>query len=129
MCRRPEVFCKKGVLKVCNFLKRGTLTQVFSCQFCKTLKSIFFYRTPLVATSGYRKYSTGKKVFDLIKFKKALSFRNMQIFKFLFNKSQYPCRTDVSQIFHLNSMLWSSFLIYCIFHKGLLLSFHHKSLY
>ena len=53
----PEVFCKKGVLRnflkftgkhlcqslfsnkvaglVCNFIKRETLAQVFSCEFCE----------------------------------------------------------------------------------------------
>ena len=28
-----------------------TLAQVLSCEFCKIFKNIFFYRTPLVATS------------------------------------------------------------------------------
>ena len=33
---RKEVFCKKGVfmLAVCNFIKKETLTQVYSCEFC-----------------------------------------------------------------------------------------------
>ena len=71
---RPEVFCKKGVLgnfakftgkhlcqslffnKVaggaCNFIKKETLAQVFSCEFCEISKNIFSQRTPLVAASG-----------------------------------------------------------------------------
>ena len=71
---RPEVFCKKGVLrnfakftgktcarvsffnkvagKVCNFIKKESLAQVFSCEFCEISKNTFFYRTPLVAASG-----------------------------------------------------------------------------
>ena len=70
---RPEVFCKKGVLKkfakfsgkhlcqslffnkvaggACNFIKKETLAQVFSCEFCKISKNTFFYRTPPVAAS------------------------------------------------------------------------------
>ena len=52
--RRPEVFCKKGVLKIfakftgkhmcgaCNFIKKETLTQVFSCEFCEISKHTFF---------------------------------------------------------------------------------------
>ena len=51
-CSRPEVFCKKGVLRnfgACNFIKKGTLAQVFSCEFCEISKNTFFYRTPLVA--------------------------------------------------------------------------------
>ena len=35
--------------KVCNFIKKETLTQVFSCEFCEISKNIFSYRTPLVA--------------------------------------------------------------------------------
>ena len=72
-----EVFCKKCVLRIflkffqnsqentfarvcfliklqaefCNFTKKETLAQVLSCEFCKISKSIFFYRTPLVAVS------------------------------------------------------------------------------
>ena len=48
---RPEVFCKKGVLK--NFIKftGKHLAQVFSCEFCEIFKSTYYYRTPLVAAS------------------------------------------------------------------------------
>ena len=68
---RPEVFCEKGVLRnfgeftgkhlchslffnkvagsACNFIKKETLAQVFSCEFCEIPKNTFFYRTPLVA--------------------------------------------------------------------------------
>ena len=71
---RPEVFRKKGVLR--NFakftgkhlrqslffnkvaglrpatsLKKETLAQVFSCEFCEISKNTFFLRTPLVAAS------------------------------------------------------------------------------
>ena len=60
---RPELFCKKGVLKnlakftgkhlrqslsfnkvACaayNFIKKETLAQVFSCEFCEIFKNIF----------------------------------------------------------------------------------------
>ena len=70
---RPEVFCKKGVLKnfakftgkhlcqslffdkvagaACSFIKKETLAQMFSCEFCEISKNTFFYRTPSVATS------------------------------------------------------------------------------
>ena len=55
------MFCKKGVLR--NFakftgkhlrpvtFKKGTPTQVFSCEFCEISKSTFSYRTPPVAAS------------------------------------------------------------------------------
>ena len=63
---RPVVFCKKGVLRsftkftgkhlcrslyfnkvegqACNFIKIGTLTQVFSCEFWEISKNTFSYR-------------------------------------------------------------------------------------
>ena len=60
----PEVFCKKGVIRnfakfpgkhlcqslffltklqtdTCNFIKKDTLAQVFSCEFCKIYKTTF----------------------------------------------------------------------------------------
>ena len=68
-----EVFCEKGVFRsfakftgkhlcqslflinfqasTCNFTKNETLTQVFSCEFCKISKNMFSYRTPPVAAS------------------------------------------------------------------------------
>ena len=74
---RPEVFCKKAVLRnfakftgkhlyqslffnkvaglACNFIKKETLTQVFSCEFCETSKNTFYYRTPPVAASVWLK--------------------------------------------------------------------------
>ena len=66
---RPDVFCEKGVLRkfakfqgkhvrqglffnkvagACNFIKKGALAQVFSCEFCEISKNTFFYGTPLV---------------------------------------------------------------------------------
>ena len=67
----PEVFYRKGVFR--NFaiftgkhlckglffntvagLKKETLGQVFSCEFCKISGNTFFYRTLLEATSGYQ---------------------------------------------------------------------------
>ena len=34
-----------------NFIKRDTLAQVFSCEFCEISKNTFSYRTPLAAAS------------------------------------------------------------------------------
>ena len=44
-----EMFCKKGVLRnftklwplACNFIKKETLAQVFSCEFCEIAKHAF----------------------------------------------------------------------------------------
>ena len=38
--------------EACNFIKKETLAQVFSCEFCEIYKNIFYYRTPLLAASG-----------------------------------------------------------------------------
>ena len=60
----PEVFCKKGILRnfakltgknlcqslsfnnvageACNFIKKETLVQLFSCEFCDISKNTFF---------------------------------------------------------------------------------------
>ena len=70
---RPEVFCKKGVLRnfakftgkhlyqirffnkvaglACNFVKKESLAQVFFCEFCEISKNTVFYRTLQVASS------------------------------------------------------------------------------
>ena len=40
-------FCRR----VCNFIKKETLAQVFSCEFCEISKNTFLYRAPLVAAS------------------------------------------------------------------------------
>ena len=67
VCKKQSsgVFCKKGVLRnfakihrkipvpqACNFIKKETQAQVFSCEFCKIFKNTFLYRTLLVAASG-----------------------------------------------------------------------------
>ena len=72
----PEVFCKKGVLrnfakftekhlyqslffnyveslKDCSFIKKETLVEVLSCEFCDISKNIFSYKTPPVAASEH----------------------------------------------------------------------------
>ena len=45
------MFYKKGVFRnlACNFIKKETLAQVFSCEFCEISKNTFYYRTTLVA--------------------------------------------------------------------------------
>ena len=47
-CTRVSFLIK---LQACNFIKKETLTQVFSCEFCKISQNTFLYRTPLVAAS------------------------------------------------------------------------------
>ena len=39
-------------LRPATLIKKETLAQVFSCEFCEIYKNIFYYRTPLLAASG-----------------------------------------------------------------------------
>ena len=44
---QKQVFCKKGLRpQACNFIKKETLVQVFSCEFCEISKNTFFHRAP-----------------------------------------------------------------------------------
>ena len=52
-------FCNSSVIvqpeaepEACNFIKKETLAQVFSFEFCEISKNTFSYRTPLVGGSG-----------------------------------------------------------------------------
>ena len=71
----PGVFCNNGVLKnftkftgntcardsfLIKFIKKESLAQVFSCEFCEFFKNTFFNRTPLVAASESCKYYSKK---------------------------------------------------------------------
>ena len=49
-CARVSFFDKVAGL-ACNFIKKETLAQVFSCDFCEISKNTFSYRTPPVAAS------------------------------------------------------------------------------
>ena len=52
-CFPRFIHCTNGteLHKVCNFIKKETLAQVFSCEFCKISNNTFSYRTPPVAVS------------------------------------------------------------------------------
>ena len=39
---RLQVFCRKGIFSNFNFIKKETLTQVFSCEFYKISKNTIF---------------------------------------------------------------------------------------
>ena len=63
-CSEEKVFLEisqNSQKNTCQFLffnkvagvKKETLAQVFSCDFCEISKNTFSYRTPLVAASGY----------------------------------------------------------------------------
>ena len=50
MCQ--SLFFNKAAGLGLKFIKKETLTHVFSCEFCEIFKNTYFYRTPLVATSA-----------------------------------------------------------------------------
>ena len=56
---------KKLLLKISpetwNFIKKETLAQVFSSEFCKVFKNTFFYRTLLVAASVKYEYAVNAR--------------------------------------------------------------------
>ena len=54
---RAELFCKKA----CNFIKKETLAQVFSCECCEISKSTYFHRAPLAAASSMTKFNQEKQ--------------------------------------------------------------------
>ena len=49
---RQRLFLKSYRPQACNFIKKVSLAQVFSCEFCEISKNTYFYRTPLVAASA-----------------------------------------------------------------------------
>ena len=51
-CARDSFFLPEA----CNFIKKETPVQGFSCEFCKNSKNTFYYRTPLVVASGVTKW-------------------------------------------------------------------------
>ena len=53
------MFCKK---EACNFIKKETLAQEFSCEFSEISKNTFSYRTPPVAASEGSLGFANKKV-------------------------------------------------------------------
>ena len=61
--------------EACGFIKKETLAQEPSCEFCENFKNAFFYRTSLVA--GSRAFSVTRHFFPfefVLFFQKALGF-------------------------------------------------------
>ena len=71
-----DYFLIKLQAEPCNFIKKETLTQVFSCEFCEISKNTFFHRTTPVAASELVK----KCCFKL--------FRILQIEYIIYKKTQ-----------------------------------------
>ena len=48
-----------------NFIKKDSLAQVFSCEFCEIYKNTFFYRRPPVAASECMKFVQNSTIYLL----------------------------------------------------------------
>ena len=82
--------------KTCNFIKRESLAQVFSCEFCEISKNTFVYRTaPGVASA--RIFLQGKNTFcNLCSLSKVTSgyFSSVKCPDSFTSSSEYRCRND-----------------------------------
>ena len=58
-CARDSFLIK---LKACNFIKKESLAQMFSCEFCEISTNTFYYRAPLVAASVHSEH--GMKIMN-----------------------------------------------------------------
>ena len=56
-----SLFFIKVALSACNFIKKATLTQVFSCEFWKIFKD-FFFTEHLETASNFTSNLTNKKL-------------------------------------------------------------------
>ena len=54
-----SLFLNKAAVSACNFIKKETLTLVFSCEFYKISINTFSYRTPPAVASVFQRF--GKK--------------------------------------------------------------------
>ena len=52
LCQSP--FFNKVAGQACRLIKKETLVQVFSCEFCEVSKNTFSYRTPPLTASAWR---------------------------------------------------------------------------
>ena len=82
MIRIYSYRCRSSLPEMtCNFIKKGILAQVFSCEVCESFKSTFFNRTPSVAASAHDKF--------LVRFfRKELFFLPQNLFIYYFNVSK-----------------------------------------
>ena len=77
----PEFFFSiKLQASACNFIKKETLTQVLSCEFCEIFKNTFFYRTSLVAVSVYIKFLRHCKSLHFYMFQVHYKYKDMKLY-------------------------------------------------
>ena len=121
------MFCKIDVLKnfakstcakasfLINFIKKETLAQVLSCEFCEIFKNIYFYRTPLVAASGVKE--SKKKVQNLLWVNSWYSWRHVcyffgSFFSFHLNSAIYSFRFEIINIISEKGLDYKDWLVH-----------------
>ena len=68
--------------QACDFIKKETLGQVFSSEFCKISKNTFSYRTPPVAASAWGGCVLGKTPLDISRGKLSMVMAGQQMLSF-----------------------------------------------
>ena len=63
--------------KACNFIKKETLAQVFSCEFAKFLRSLFFYKTATASAHAYD--ILYKSLRDLLRIFESFNFTDQEV--------------------------------------------------
>ena len=79
--------------KTCNFIKKETLSQVFTCQFCEISKNAFFHRAPYIGNSIFKNNLScftpqGSRHWK--KWRIGISFFRQECFLYLFLKNKKP---------------------------------------
>ena len=79
-CRSPNYFSRlvPGRPEVCNFIKKETLTQVFSWEFCEILRNICSIRKAVL--ENFAKF-TGKHLYQSFFFNKVASWKPATLIK------------------------------------------------
>ena len=90
-----------------NFIKKETLTRVFSCEFCEFFKNTVFRRTTTVAASEMRIRKILSNTWDFV------FFQNMKAANYFCKKLHLRCLTEfgyASEMMFIWRLLRNSFL-------------------
>ena len=88
---------------LCNFIQKQTLAQAFSCEFCKTFKNTFYYRTyPVTASANSYFYLTsGSSCLKCSLYKVGIYFKNDLSPAFLYFsklRGKHLCRSFFNKV-------------------------------
>ena len=124
------MFCKIDFLEISqnsqentcgkNFIKKKSLPQVFSREFCEISKNTFSYRTPLVVDSFYRKriiktlYSEDYRVSHVERGESHIDFRTQCVIMTQTRWPPTPCHLCNSQNFDKSDSFLKPVLNICI---------------